>query len=123
LGEFFGCRSSFVNGLSEKRAAGHGIVAPGTGDVDPQVSGYVPYQINSIDEAGDAAGVQHSLCVGIHNLNGLRSSMAVPIESVIGSKSKLGLLYQTRAILHDPLPVSGALGSVVLVTQAPVSSF
>ena len=43
--------------LFEKRSADHRIVPAGPGDIDSYVPGYVPNQIDSVREAGDAAAV------------------------------------------------------------------
>ena len=69
---------------SKEDAADDCVDATGPDDVDFDVAGDTPHQVNAITEAGQSAGVEHRIGVGINDLNGFRSSVGLPIHGVEG---------------------------------------
>src|SRR5690349_7219478 len=75
----------------EEDTADHGVHAAGYGDVDFDVAGQTPHQINAIAEVGQRARVEHSVGVGIYNLNRFASSPGIPIQRVQGEEMKIAI--------------------------------
>src|SRR5437867_2715663 len=70
--------------LLEEGAADDGVDATGPEDVDFDVAGKVPDEVNAVAETGESAGVEDGVGVGVEDLEGFGSSVGVPIQSVKG---------------------------------------